>query len=309
MQRKAFTLIELLVVIAIIAILAAILFPVFAQAKAAAKRTQDLSNIKNMTLGLILYSGDSDDYGPLVRSEAPGSGGIGSDAQGQVWKDLILPYIKNGGRNNVDNSNTGYNTTAGPSSIFLNPLHPNGWSKAGWFGGSNVMAGDETGRFPRSYVVNRGAGLNEHGWTNTDSSSSDNSQTADSWWKNVYVSGGTLNQQGQGGSTTVFANPAGTAAIAEARYWFVDIYGYESQFGCSSEGSFFGGNSSCVLTNGNKTSNYGFFDGHAKSYSLTQSIAVDVWDDCTYYDGAAAATGDNFKTCKSTSAGLTGVVY
>jgi len=59
--RKAFTLIELLVVIAIIAILASILFPVFAQAKAAAKKTSSLSNIKQQELGLIMYAGDYDD--------------------------------------------------------------------------------------------------------------------------------------------------------------------------------------------------------------------------------------------------------
>jgi len=61
MKQKAFTLIELLVVIAIIAILAAILFPVFAQAKAAAKKTQDLSNVKQTALAAVMYSGDSDD--------------------------------------------------------------------------------------------------------------------------------------------------------------------------------------------------------------------------------------------------------
>jgi prepilin-type N-terminal cleavage/methylation domain-containing protein/prepilin-type processing-associated H-X9-DG protein len=63
-QRRAFTLIELLVVIAIIAILAAILFPVFAQAKEAAKKTQDLSNVKNITLAPIMYAGDQDDTLP-----------------------------------------------------------------------------------------------------------------------------------------------------------------------------------------------------------------------------------------------------
>jgi len=51
MKARAFTLIELLVVIAIIAILAAILFPVFAQAKAAAKKSSDLSNHKQLALG------------------------------------------------------------------------------------------------------------------------------------------------------------------------------------------------------------------------------------------------------------------
>jgi prepilin-type N-terminal cleavage/methylation domain-containing protein len=63
-MKKAFTLIELLVVIAIIAILAAILFPVFAQAKEAAKKTSALSNIKQSASGVILYSSDNDDLFP-----------------------------------------------------------------------------------------------------------------------------------------------------------------------------------------------------------------------------------------------------
>ncbi|MFM9874351.1 MAG: prepilin-type N-terminal cleavage/methylation domain-containing protein [Fimbriimonadaceae bacterium] len=65
MKLKAFTLIELLVVIAIIAILAAILFPVFAQAKVAAKKTQDLSNMKQTGTGLMIYATDYDDLYPL----------------------------------------------------------------------------------------------------------------------------------------------------------------------------------------------------------------------------------------------------
>jgi prepilin-type N-terminal cleavage/methylation domain-containing protein/prepilin-type processing-associated H-X9-DG protein len=60
-NRRAFTLIELLVVIAIIAILAAILFPVFAAAKAAAKKTQCLSNVKQIGLAWQMYAGDNDD--------------------------------------------------------------------------------------------------------------------------------------------------------------------------------------------------------------------------------------------------------
>jgi len=63
-MKRAFTLIELLVVIAIIAILAAILFPVFAQAKEAAKKTSCLSNIKQTGTATMIYLSDSDDTFP-----------------------------------------------------------------------------------------------------------------------------------------------------------------------------------------------------------------------------------------------------
>ncbi len=84
-RRKAFTLIELLVVIAIIAILAAILFPVFAQAKMAAKSTVTLSNMKQIGLGLQLYIDSNDDLLPKIRHDA----GI------RTWKHAIHIYVKN----------------------------------------------------------------------------------------------------------------------------------------------------------------------------------------------------------------------
>lgn len=88
MQRKAFTLIELLVVIAIIAILAAILFPVFAQAKAAAKKTQSLSNCKQTATATLIYSTDNDDMFPF------GSGNDWYYPNGS-WVWSTQPYIKN----------------------------------------------------------------------------------------------------------------------------------------------------------------------------------------------------------------------
>ncbi|CAN5480401.1 hypothetical protein BH11ARM2_BH11ARM2_07350 [soil metagenome] len=90
-SRKAFTLIELLVVIAIIAILAAILFPVFAQAKEAAKKTQCLSNEKNIGLGLIMYMDDSDDMIPYGQYWQ-------TDGHAIFWYEMVYPYIKNGDR-------------------------------------------------------------------------------------------------------------------------------------------------------------------------------------------------------------------
>jgi prepilin-type N-terminal cleavage/methylation domain-containing protein len=89
MKRSGFTLIELLVVIAIIAILAAILFPVFAQAKLAAKKTQSLSNIKQTQLAMLMYTNDYDDVYAYACPQSwwyPSEGG---------WAYSIYPYEKN----------------------------------------------------------------------------------------------------------------------------------------------------------------------------------------------------------------------
>jgi len=89
MQRsRAFTLIELLVVIAIIAILAAILFPVFAQAKLAAKKTADLSNVKQIGLSFFMYGNDADDMLPNGVED-------GLKDQTYVMAAELGPYIKN----------------------------------------------------------------------------------------------------------------------------------------------------------------------------------------------------------------------
>jgi prepilin-type N-terminal cleavage/methylation domain-containing protein len=86
-RRQAFTLIELLVVIAIIAILAAILFPVFASAKAAAKKTLVLSNAKQMATAFIMYAGDVDDT--MITQE---NGNVNNDTR--EYSTLLQPYMK-----------------------------------------------------------------------------------------------------------------------------------------------------------------------------------------------------------------------
>ncbi len=98
-MKRAFTLIELLVVIAIIAILAAILFPVFAQAKTAAKGTASISNAKQLALGVLMYGGDADDVMPLAAIwNQPGDPvKFGDGTTVSPWTWLIQPYVKNGG--------------------------------------------------------------------------------------------------------------------------------------------------------------------------------------------------------------------
>src|SRR5262249_8326911 len=93
-RRKGFTLIELLVVIAIIAILAGILFPVFAQAKIAAKRAVSMSNLKQIVLASLMYSNDSDGGLPIFANvNALDLGGPSPRVDTWVW--TTQPYIKN----------------------------------------------------------------------------------------------------------------------------------------------------------------------------------------------------------------------
>ena len=114
MKRYGFTLIELLVVIAIIAILAAILFPVFAQAREKARQTSCLSNCKQIGTGVLLYLDDSDGKFPPIGYQkatfgTPDSNGpynklglmYADDAAGTwgfavvFWPEFIYPYVKN----------------------------------------------------------------------------------------------------------------------------------------------------------------------------------------------------------------------
>lgn len=92
-HKRAFTLIELLVVIAIIAILAAILFPVFAQAKVAAKGTASLSNIKQHIMAWMMYAEGSEDTAVPMANQTPGPL-LFQGLEYSPWGQLIKPYEK-----------------------------------------------------------------------------------------------------------------------------------------------------------------------------------------------------------------------
>lgn len=156
--RLGFTLIELLVVIAIIAILAAILFPVFAQARDAARKATCLSNMKQVGLGMGMYVQDYDSIWPGQASD-----GFPLDKTGLAgaspfnYKDRILPYTKNeqiwlcpsnipNGTLGVQPPNIGYHMNG-------NLITANGLAEAAIAAPANLLAMRESGK---GYVFNRG---------------------------------------------------------------------------------------------------------------------------------------------------------
>ena len=192
-MKKAFTLIELLVVIAIIAILAAILFPVFAQAKAAAKKTASLSNQKQISLGITMYGADADDMYPRNDDCVAGSSlnpvlnslpfnptGVGCSSAPFFyrtnhfsWQKWIMPYVKN-------------------IQLFKNPTRDMNANTPSCAAGSYNACGQITGH----YMFNTSLS----GQLNT--------------WGNVNRNGAFRNSW-LGGSMTALPNPSATAALID----------------------------------------------------------------------------------------------
>ena len=123
---RGFTLIELLVVIAIIAILAAILFPVFAKAREKARQGSCLSNLKQLELAMIMYAGDYDETFPRVRSCPSGvtlqdrfpESVVGTPS---IWFIQIMPYLKSQA------------ILRCPSSSWAGCCSPEGWYGSGFY--------------------------------------------------------------------------------------------------------------------------------------------------------------------------------
>jgi prepilin-type N-terminal cleavage/methylation domain-containing protein len=290
-RSRAFTLIELLVVIAIIAILAAILFPVFAQAKAAAKRTSDLSNVKQLGLGIMMYTNDNDDLLPATRVvDTPD--GWGDPSQRRIWKDCVFPYIKSGGRATADaTSSNGLYSVRGDGGVFQSGLNSAAWTDQGW-GGNAGYPGDETSRFPRSYAANKDLGRNEFGPPQSDGT------CGNTLWPEIYPDGnGGETVYNQGGNQSKLQNPAGSAMITSTRTGYPDAD--SSYVATGGDGM---GNStnlpaaySQAASVGNSLISFVYADGHAKDRNIYQTFVTDDWDAMQGYATCAAA-GDTWAT-------------
>ena len=271
---RAFTLIELLVVIAIIAILAAILFPVFQKVRENARRTQCLSNEKQMGLGMLQYYQDSDEAPPLVRDTAANGG-----EDERIWKDEIYPYIKDGGHDYQLGPNNVYSATGG-GGVFLCPDNGAAWSSQGHGGkdaNGNLATGDESSRFPRSYAVNANAAFNELSGT-------ENPGGISYWPATGYIK--------TSGTLATIQNPASTIMICETRSIYPDAHAYYMDYRVRADGTGDGGASlSTVLVHGGGLSNFLFFDGHVKALRAAQTISQDLWD-C--YADNSLGKGTNF---------------
>ncbi len=270
--RKAhgFTLIELLVVIAIIAILAAILFPVFAQAKEAAKKTADLSNMKQLGLALQMYANDFDDVYPTIRNGpsnwgCPGwTGKLGDCHQDNRGHAVMDPYVKNrqiwkapnDSLQRCDDVNQCTDDfTGGPVSYIFT------------FNGQQNIIRDDVGDVANGTAFPYGFGIFGHAWASTN---------------------GTPNNRTTGSfSTTAVGAPAQTVAMVPSyvswTYWsgLMQYRNDQRQYAftelgmpswpqfqpipfawcCASDGFAFGAYSG--------KSNFSFADSHAKSMDRT----------------------------------------
>jgi len=142
--KKGFTLIELLVVIAIIAILAAILFPVFAQVRNKARATTGELNIRQISYGVIQYMQDNEEKGPREGYSCRGHAGTATDdatgfavgegnqCGGDQWQDVIAPYIKS-------------------KAVFVSPGDQSAPGEGPWGGGTGVNFNTTDGNFSLLY--------------------------------------------------------------------------------------------------------------------------------------------------------------
>lgn len=266
-SKQGFTLIELLVVIAIIAILAAILFPVFAKVREKARQISCISNEKQLGIAFMQYFQDYDEKAPADRV-VPNPGTDWWTSRMENWKDLIYPYVKSGG---LPYNNGQPYANHGNGGVFVCPDNTAVWSNQAPYtwGGQDAAyntpgaGGDETTRFPRSYAVNKSAAENELGGSGGFWPCFSNDDSCD---KNS-------------GAISILNAPASTIMVAETRMMWPEVTPDLTADECTSAGVPWGGQStSCLQGHSGGFTNFLFFDGHAKSMRATAAIQQDLWD-------------------------------
>jgi prepilin-type N-terminal cleavage/methylation domain-containing protein/prepilin-type processing-associated H-X9-DG protein len=178
-RSKGFTLIELLVVIAIIAILAAILFPVFARARENARRASCMSNLKQIGLGMMMYVQDYDETFPAY---AMGT---------QIWIDLLKPYTKS-------------------TQVFLCPSAPATTPSNGNYGANWIVLGND-GNTKLAAVQSASTTYLLMDWGIYYVQPSDNIVSSASWW---YLPG-----MGESGGTCTVVSPYPVQDCASGRHF------------------------------------------------------------------------------------------
>ncbi|MES2464397.1 MAG: prepilin-type N-terminal cleavage/methylation domain-containing protein [Armatimonadota bacterium] len=239
-KRAGFTLIELLVVIAIIAILAAILFPVFAQARARARQIACLSNCKQMALGVMQYAQDYDDTLPVI--------GDNTACRGR-WQYQIFPYVKS-------------------EQIFTCPdLPDNKWSSVATLDPACTVP---TGRSDISgYGWSSGLNYDTRGGTATAISPgfplADIRKPADT----IVI--GDTSFEGEGGFAMYPKNPAKAVSGNDA-VWYYPNFRHTAEKTMSYTSSTVGKKSNTYPLPIEGRANFVFLDGHAKSLSVGQAF-------------------------------------
>ncbi len=200
--RVGFTLIELLVVIAIIAILAAILFPVFSQARDKARQAACTSNLKQVGLAFLQYAQDYDGIYPSAYSYPNGW----AQCPHLVWMDFCQPYIKN-------------------TQIFACPSTPRNFATDGGRLGCPPLIGQwgdpplgtSLRMWPLGYMYNEGYDeANE--WSNGGPSCPDPSRLACYWgmtWREVYDPRAGITVMDEAASDAMIEEPATTIALGD----------------------------------------------------------------------------------------------
>ena len=273
-KTDGFTLIELLVVIAIIAILAAILFPVFAQARESARTASCLSNVKQISLGIMMYVQDYDEKFCPAQYPTTGSQAGKPDQPWNItqniytdWAHLIYPYVKNtqifhcptaADGQQLDATNVNSDAT-GATTYAVNNRLTGRWGQTLWGGHDMIkLAGMSWPATTIMVVENSSQG----------SGGSENNEKNGWGWDDGH-------QRLLNGSDVANATDTGddNADIITNYKNYNSLCNTGNQ---KDEAQWSGGGAPAPLRRHKNGANYGFGDGHAKWYSGPASCVV--WD-------------------------------